>query len=90
MCHLFSNWWHFFHRIVELKAFYNYTYEGNRVIDTMEGKKMNQLKNIVLNDDTTAQANVTESQIGEIVTGIAHDENGNNIEVTGILTEILD
>ena len=51
---------------------------------------MNQLKNIVINDDTTAQAKVNESQIGEIVTGITHDVNGNQIQVTGTLTEILD
>jgi hypothetical protein len=47
-------------------------------------------QNIIINGDTTAYlANAESFEIGDIVTAIAKDENGNPFEVKGELTDKL-
>lgn len=57
---------------------------------------MNTIYNVVINGDTTGticdstlDGQHPEAFIGEIVRIKSHDENGNNIELEGRLTEVL-
>ena len=48
------------------------------------------VQHIIINDDTTATVERDSCEVGQTITTTIRDENGNQISVTGVVTEILD